>query len=155
MFVLTATLDNLCAVFFLGRTLCKEHVLYPSPVVIRVAGIQQHTGYDHSNPYTANDISILSLASSINFNKNIGPVCLPHPGLDVTGQTVRIIVIYFQIKLGQKIYRGHVFFLFLVMDPPELEEGQIRFQKKVLPVPEGPGTSEVGSNILIIIMRET
>ncbi|KAF6215308.1 hypothetical protein GE061_010060 [Apolygus lucorum] len=72
--------------------LLGDHDLsYPSPVVIRVAGIQQHTGYDHLRSDPTNDISILTLASSINFNKNIGPVCLPHPGLDVTGQTVRVV----------------------------------------------------------------
>nr|AHY81270.1 trypsin precursor [Lygus lineolaris] len=60
-----------------------------SAVIINVASIQQHAGY---NPNTIlNDISILTLASSINFNKIIGPVCLPAPGLDVTGQTVRVL----------------------------------------------------------------
>ncbi|KAF6215320.1 hypothetical protein GE061_010072 [Apolygus lucorum] len=60
-----------------------------SPVVIKVAAIQQHAGYIAR--IFINDISILTLASSINFNKNIGPVCLPQSGLDVTGQTVRVL----------------------------------------------------------------
>ncbi|KAF6215319.1 hypothetical protein GE061_010071 [Apolygus lucorum] len=59
------------------------------PVVIKVAAIQQHAGYIAR--IFINDISILTLASSINFNKNIGPVCLPQSGLDVTGQTVRVL----------------------------------------------------------------
>nr|AHY81267.1 trypsin precursor [Lygus lineolaris] len=58
-------------------------------VTIKVASIQQHAEYDPT--ITHNDISILTLASSINFNKIIGPVCLPAPGLDVSGQTVRVL----------------------------------------------------------------
>ncbi|KAF6215323.1 hypothetical protein GE061_010075 [Apolygus lucorum] len=61
----------------------------PGAVIINVASIQQHAGYVPK--IFTNDISILTLASSINFNKIIGPVCLPHYGLDVTGQTVRVL----------------------------------------------------------------
>nr|AHY81276.1 trypsin precursor [Lygus lineolaris] len=60
-----------------------------SAVIINVASIQQHAGYNSKT--IANDISILTLASSINFNKIIGPVCLPAPALDVSGQTVRVL----------------------------------------------------------------
>ncbi|KAF6215302.1 hypothetical protein GE061_010054 [Apolygus lucorum] len=61
----------------------------PGAVIINVAGIQQHAGYIPR--IFMNDISILTLASSINFNKIIGPVCLPQPGLDVSRQTVRVL----------------------------------------------------------------
>nr|AHY81278.1 trypsin precursor [Lygus lineolaris] len=60
-----------------------------SAVIIDVASIQQHAEYNRMT--TVNDISILTLASSISFNKIIGPVCLPPPGLHVTGQTVRVL----------------------------------------------------------------
>ncbi|KAF6215324.1 hypothetical protein GE061_010076 [Apolygus lucorum] len=60
-----------------------------SAVIINVASIQQHAGYNANT--VINDISILTLASSINFNKIIGPVCLPQSGLDVSGQTVRVL----------------------------------------------------------------
>ncbi|KAF6215313.1 hypothetical protein GE061_010065 [Apolygus lucorum] len=60
-----------------------------SAVIINVASIQQHAGYNAKT--ITNDISILTLASSINFNKIIGPVCLPQSGLDVSGQTVRVL----------------------------------------------------------------
>nr|AAL15154.1 serine protease [Creontiades dilutus] len=58
-------------------------------VTINVERINQHEKYNANT--IANDISILTLASSINFNKLIGPVCLPLPGLDVSGQTVRVL----------------------------------------------------------------
>ncbi|KAF6214417.1 hypothetical protein GE061_009160 [Apolygus lucorum] len=80
----------------------------PGDVIIDVAGIQQHAGY--VSQIYLNDISILTLASSINFNKIIGPICLPDPGLDVTGQTVRVL------GWGAEIFEGP-----MTMLPKELD----------------------------------
>ncbi|KAF6215316.1 hypothetical protein GE061_010068 [Apolygus lucorum] len=78
---------RLKAAVFLGAHDRRE--VKTTAVYVHVAHFQQHAGYI---PLKRDDIAILTLASSINFNKIIGPVCMPHPGLDVSGKTVRILV---------------------------------------------------------------
>ncbi|KAF6215315.1 hypothetical protein GE061_010067 [Apolygus lucorum] len=74
------------AAVFLGAHDRRE--VNTTAVFVYVAHFQQHAGYI---PNKSDDIAILTLASSINFNKIIGPVCMPHPGLDVSGKTVRVL----------------------------------------------------------------
>ncbi|KAF6215317.1 hypothetical protein GE061_010069 [Apolygus lucorum] len=77
---------RLKAAVFLGAHDLRE--VKTTAVFVYVAHFQQHAGYI---PNKSDDIAILTLASSINFNKIIGPVCMPHPGLDVSGKTVRVL----------------------------------------------------------------
>nr|AHY81262.1 trypsin precursor [Lygus lineolaris] len=57
--------------------------------VIEVARIQQHPKFNYGTAF--NDIAIVTVASPIKFNKNIGRVCLLRPGLDLTGKTVTVL----------------------------------------------------------------
>nr|AHY81253.1 trypsin precursor [Lygus lineolaris] len=61
----------------------------PSAEAIPVGSVVQHQEFNCKN--LLNDIALLVLSKSITFNTNIGPVCMPQPGLDITSQTVKIL----------------------------------------------------------------
>ncbi|KAF6211214.1 hypothetical protein GE061_014330 [Apolygus lucorum] len=61
----------------------------PSALAVPVQSVVQHQ--DFNSKTLLNDIALLVLSKSITFSTDIGPVCMPQPGLDVTSQTVKIL----------------------------------------------------------------